>query len=129
MRRLACCCGAVTLLLCASLAQGVPWDPKVAARQEKLAPYDHRSYSRHFDGGRRAIAIAVGNGKSFLNLHVYDADGNCVAHDDAVTLTSRDDVAVEWLPPPAGGTYTVEIHNLGRGENDYLFSMRQDKSQ
>ncbi len=127
MRRLALWSGLVVLLVGATLGTGAPLDPGVSALTFKIEPYTAHNYSRQFDGGRKAVAAALGDGTGFLALYAYDAHGSCVAWDDKVNHSTRDDLAVSWFPAGTS-TYTVEVKSLGRLENEVRMVVRQDRT-
>ena len=78
---------------------------------------------REFKGGERALAIVAGDGSSYLGLYVYDADGNCIAHDDHGNYQTCDKAAVEWVPPQTG-RYTIEVKNLGRFRDTFHLAVK-----
>jgi hypothetical protein len=128
MRTRAIATGVAALLLGAALggaAQLDLRDPKQRAFDVKLEPFHHADYSGRFAAGKRALAIAVGDAAAGAGLYVFDKDGNCVASDDDLSLRSRDDLAVEWLPPQTA-LYSLELRSLGRAANVLLLSVRQD---
>jgi hypothetical protein len=78
---------------------------------------------KEFKGGERALAIIAGDGSSYLGLYVYDADGNCIAHDDHGNYQTCDKAAVEWFPPQTG-RYAIEVKNLGRFTDNFHFAVK-----
>ena len=90
----------------------------------KLEPYSDRSYWRKFDGGRKAEVVAVGEGAGLLGLYVFDAHGNCVAHDDDVSARTADDAAVQWMPAHTG-LYTIDVRSLGSHKNPFVMTVSQ----
>ncbi len=78
---------------------------------------------REFKGGERALAIVAGDGGSYLGLYVFDADGNCIAHDDHGNYQTCDKAAVEWVPPQTG-RYAIEVRNLGRFKDTFQLAVK-----
>jgi hypothetical protein len=129
MRTLTCTFGGLlALLLGASVAGGVLWDEKAIGRKDKVGPFGHRAYSKHFEAGRRALVIVSGNGQGLMGVYVYDEHGNCVARDDAVGGPTKDDLAAEWVPERAG-RFSVEVYALDRVGNEYHMAVRQDRAK
>lgn len=125
MRRSVFWAAAAVVLAGTTLAVGTPLDPtNPVVVEDTLEPYAAKNYWRQFEAGRRAEAVALGDGTSFLTLYVYDAHGNCVAWDDRVNARTRDDLAAEWLPPRTG-PYTIEVKCLGRLTNKFVLRVRQ----
>ncbi|MCI0459635.1 MAG: hypothetical protein L0Z62_22015 [Gemmataceae bacterium] len=129
MRRLVLWLGLVILLVGATLGTGAPLDPTTPTLTFKIDPYTAHNFTRQFDGGRKAVAAALGEGTGgFLVLYVYDAHGNCVGWDDTVNHSTRDDLAVSWLPARSS-THTIEVKSLGRLENEVRLVVRQDRGR
>ena len=126
MRRWVFWSGLFALLASAALGLGAPLEPGQRAVETKLEAYRSSDYWRKFEAGKRATVVAVGaTGSGLLGLYVFDADGNCVGHDDNVTERTRDDTVVEWMPAQTG-LYTVEVRSLTRHENKLLMTVRQE---
>jgi hypothetical protein len=105
---------------CAVLAfvgavQGGPTTP-IKAQTQEIPALGGRVFSAEWEGNRRASAIAIGDGSTYMGLYVYDKHGNCVAWDDEGTARTCDDLAVEWRPRQ-NAVYAVEIHNNGMQSN------------
>ena len=81
-----------------------------------LSTHEQRRYQAKFVGGKKALAVCIGNGSTFLGLYAYDQYGNCIARDDLNEVGARDDLAVEWYPE-SDGEYTVEVINFGQRVN------------
>jgi hypothetical protein len=128
MRSRVLCSGLLILLAGAALGPGAPLDPETRAVEGKLEPYrDHTFWRRFSGGGSKAEVIAVGKGSGLLGLYVYDADGNCVGHDDDVTQRTLDDAVVHWVPARTD-LYTIEVRSLSRHENTFLMTVRQGEA-
>jgi hypothetical protein len=112
----------VIVVLWAHRGQSSPVS-SVPPRVPKVAPYNYFTETRVFKGKERACVIAIGSGKTYAGLYVFDADGNCLAHDDVATSNTRDDLAVVWYPPETG-PYSYEIRNLGSGTNTFEMAVR-----
>src|SRR5262245_50189630 len=89
----------------------------------ELAPQVSRNFTQEFQGEKRATALAMGIGASYLGLYVYDSQGNCVAWDDTGDLATCDDLAVNWLPREKA-VYTIEVFNAGYLNNHCRVIMR-----
>ena len=70
-----------------------------------------------FDGGSPARILVVGDGDTDLDVRVYDRFGELVAAD----LDELDTCLVEWFPV-RGGTYRIEVRNLGGVYNEYAIT-------
>lgn len=68
-------------------------------------------------GNERTNVIASVNGSVRVAVYVYDANGNCVARDEALGARSDDDLSVEWFPC-VPGTYSVQVCNMGMQNNE-----------
>jgi hypothetical protein len=117
------------LLLCLPLALlvtghvvGSPVDGSFMG-SAKIRPGLAINLVKQFKGGERTLAIVAGDGGSYLGLYVYDADGNCIAHDDHGNYQTCDKVAVEWTPATTG-RYTLEVKNLGRFKDNFQIDVR-----
>src|SRR5689334_1162504 len=111
MQRLLVLLAAAALLAAAGGSDGGP--AKViggkGANTPTIPALFSQVYSAEFKGGERACVIALGNGRTYLGLYVYDAHGNCIAWDDEGRPRSRpgqtstvDDLAVDWFPAASG---------------------------
>jgi hypothetical protein len=122
MKKLACL-GLVGMFLMA--------DPGGSGTVEERKPerasvtgFGQLSFADRFEGRKRALAMAIGNGRSYLGLYVFDRRGNCVAWDDySGSVVGRDDLAVEWYPPETAD-YDIEVHNFSAGSNNVNFVIR-----
>jgi hypothetical protein len=65
-----------------------------------------------FPAGKEAVLTVRSEKKSDVNLFVYDADKKVVAKDDS----PGPDCDIKFKPEKAG-KYTLEVVNLGPGEN------------
>jgi hypothetical protein len=83
------------------------------AKVEVVTANTTDNYTVQFAGGVTARIIVIGDGRTDLDLFVYDQFGNEVARDDDTT----DDCAVVFIP--AGGAYTIKVKNLGAVPNRY----------
>jgi hypothetical protein len=104
----------------------VPAGPVHQARGHKVDRVDHfgsRYFTEAFKGGEPGKVIVIGDGRTYLGLYAYDPDGNCVAHDDQGSFSTRDDRAVEWFVPRTT-VYTVEVRNLGRSVNQFEMAVK-----
>jgi hypothetical protein len=115
--------GLVGAVWAVSLGGGVPLDgPKTVTAG--VEPYGQTSFVNVHDGRKRASAIVIGDGSTYLGVYVFDRWGNCVARDDfAGSPAGRDDLAVEWYPPEVG-PYAVDVCNFGRSGNDFTIVIR-----
>jgi len=109
---LVCGCAAVVFV---GAVRGGPTTP-IKAQSQEIPALGSRVFSVEWEGNRRACAIAIGDGSTYMGLYVYDAHGNCVAWDDEGTPRTCDDLAVEWHPRQ-NGVYAVEVHNSGLQSN------------
>jgi hypothetical protein len=91
--------------------------------QGRVAPNRATTVVETFKGGERACVVVTGDGSSYLGLYVYDADGNCIARDDAGDYRTRDDLAVEWFPQ-RDSRFAIEVRNLGGTTNTYSIAVR-----
>ena len=117
------------LLLCALVAMltfgtvvGSPVDGSLAGTV-RIRPNQSFNLVKDFKGGERARAIIAGDGSSYLGLYIYDADANCIAHDDHGNAETCDKCAVEWYPPQTG-RYAIEVRNLGRFKDRFQIDVR-----
>ncbi len=110
------------LFLC-SFGGGAVLQPRKPERH-LVTPLDRMSIVERFEGGRRAGAIVIGNGRSFMGVYVFDRHGNCVALDDSMGAGPvRDDLAVEWFPAETGA-YSIEVNNFGLSANAFTLVVR-----
>jgi hypothetical protein len=116
--------GMAALLFGATLGSGAPLDMKARAVEAPVDAFGAREFWGKFPGGKRSLAIALGDNRTNLGLYVFDAHGNCVARDDDMSLASRDDLAVEWLPAQTG-LFTIQVKSLARISNRVLLVIRQ----
>jgi hypothetical protein len=114
-----------TLLLGAVLASGSPLDPASRGFDVKVDAFGQKEYWRTFAGGKRALSIALGANQTNIGLYVFDAHGNCVGRDDTLSLLSRDDLVVEWLPAQTG-LFTIQVKSLAAAPNEVTLIVRQD---
>lgn len=112
----------VVLGLVGFVTGAVPSD-KQPYFKEVVPPWSSDRYTITFEGGEPAMAMVVGDGKSYIGLYVYDGLGNCVAHDDQNVSAARDDLAVTWFPTQTE-RYWIEVANLGRMPNEYELACR-----
>jgi hypothetical protein len=91
--------------------------------QQAVLPYHALSIPATFPGGEIARVVASGTGQTYMGLYVYDAHGNCVAWDDLGNAMTKDDLAVQWLPP-AAAPYRIEIRNYGPYPNVVTVSVQ-----
>jgi len=69
-----------------------------------------------FEGGKLAVVGISGDGSTDLDLFIFDEQGKpiCVSESD------KDDEICRFTPP-ATGSFRVEVRNLGKIANQYLF--------
>jgi hypothetical protein len=116
------CVGLVGLLLFGGLLSAGPVQPR-AYSLERVDPFASKYFTDLYEGGQPAKAIVVGDGRTYLGLYAYDPDGNCVAHDDLGSFSTRDDRVIEWFVPETR-RYTVEVRNLGRSLNQFEIAFK-----
>src|SRR5437763_1580295 len=105
-------CALLGLLLLASLGGCAPLRGSKTTKGEVDA-FGQSSFVDLFEAQKRACAIVIGDGDTYLGLYVFDRWGNCVARDDfSGSSAARDDLAVEWFPPEVG-PYTIDVRNFG----------------
>jgi hypothetical protein len=86
--------------------------------------FAHASFADVFDSQKRASAIVIGDGGTYLGIYVFDRWGNCIARDDFTgSVAAHDDLAVEWYPPEVGG-YLVDVRNFGPSPNGFTIVIR-----
>jgi len=122
-RLLGCLLALVVLGLCVSLGSADLVTDRPPAEDQGVPPGGVRSYVETFKGNKRALVIASGKGDTCLGLYVFDAHGNCVAHDDLTTPQTSDDLAAEWFPAETA-RYDVEIYNGGTDKNVIRIAIR-----
>ena len=118
--------GSAIMLLMASWAGSAPVTPfaeKHGFRQAALEPFQHETHSIRCKAKETTRVIVYGQGSSPMAVYVFDAHGNCVAHDDFSTGGVSDDLALEWLAPTEAA-YDVEVRNLGRKSNTAELAIR-----
>ena len=117
------CLIVIGFTLIASLVGGAPLQER-KPEQAAVEPFGRTSIVERFEGQKRASAIVVGDGQTYLGIYVFDQWGNCVAKDDSSgSLAARDDLAVEWFPPEIS-TYTIDVCNFGRSTNTVTIVIR-----
>jgi hypothetical protein len=112
--------GGLGVLALAHLAGGAPVEPfaeKQGFRNLAFEPFKSQTLTVECRARERTSAILYGQGTSPMAIYVFDKHGNCVARDDVSYYVVSDDAAVEWYPPTQD-VYEVEIHNLGRRQNN-----------
>lgn len=118
--------GAVIVLLMVSWAESAPVNPfaeKSGFRQLVLEPFQRDNYAIRCKAKESTRVIVYGQGSSPMAVYVFDAHGNCVAHDDYSTNDVSDDLALDWYSP-SETTYDVEVYNLGRKSNTAEIAIR-----
>ncbi|MCI0378420.1 MAG: hypothetical protein L0215_12495 [Gemmataceae bacterium] len=110
------------LLLVGATGHAGPTQPRPPSR-EVVEPFGQKTFSLNFEGNQRASVVAIGDGRTFMGLYVYDRHGNCVARDDVGDSPTRDDLAAEWFPPELG-PYSIDVVNLGRTFNQFWIAIR-----
>jgi hypothetical protein len=112
----------LALLILVNVAPGGPVQPRNPST-DRVEPFASRYYTDLYEGGQPAKVIVIGDGRTYLGLYAYDAEGNCVAHDELGGFATRDDRAIAWF---VGETsrYTVEVRNLGRSPNQYEMAVK-----
>jgi hypothetical protein len=78
--------------------------------------YGSVTYNITFEGGRPAEVAIIGDGRTDLDIFVYDANGRLVAQGIGPT----DIETVRWTPPQQQ-TYRIVVVNLGNSPNRYGF--------
>ena len=116
-------CSLFAALVCGALANADLVIQRPHEIDQKVAGLGVRSYADTFVAHKRAAVIASGIGKSCLGLYVFDAHGNCVAHDDYASAQTSDDLAADWIPPDTA-RYEVLIRNAGIDLNIYRIALR-----
>ena len=91
-----------------------PWFPE----SFQLPPYGVAHYGSRCEPGQPVVAIISGNGVSALGLYVFNAAGQCVAHDDDVSVPIIGDRIVTFTPADAG-PYELEVRNFS-GDTDQV---------
>ncbi len=81
---------------------------------ERVNARSHDRYRIRFHAGKPAIVTVVGNGRTDLDLRIYDQNGNLVCKD--VDYTDRN--YCRWQPIWEG-IFTIKITNLGRKASGY----------
>jgi hypothetical protein len=118
--------GGVAILLLAQLAGGAPVESFQDAkgyRDAALEPFSAQRFTLKCKAKERTCAIVYGLGKSPMGVYVFDPNGNCVARDDVAHTLISDDLATEWHPATEE-TYVIEVHNLGRKNNNAEIAIR-----
>jgi len=118
--------GSVAIFLLARLAGGSPVEPfedTKGHRDASLEPFSALRFTVKCKARERTCAIVYGFGKAPMGIYVFDAHGNCVAHDDEAHTLISDDLATEWHPATEE-TYVIEVHNLGRKNNNAEIAIR-----
>jgi hypothetical protein len=118
--------GGLALFLLARLAGGAPVEPfedKKGYRDATLDPFSSLRFTLKCKARERTCAIIYGLGKSPMGVYVFDPHGNCVARDDVAPTLISDDLATEWHPATEE-TYVIEVHNLGRKNNNAEIAIR-----
>lgn len=81
---------------------------------DRVNARSHDRYRIRFRGGEPAIVTVVGNGRTDLDLRIYDQNGNLICKD--VDYTDRN--YCRWQPIWEG-IFTIKITNLGRKASGY----------
>src|SRR5437773_530020 len=76
--------------------------------------YQSVSYNITFEGGKVAEVAIVGDGRTDLDLFVYDASGKLIRQG----IGPIDIESLSWVPPSTQ-TYRVVVVNLGGSANRY----------
>jgi hypothetical protein len=124
--RIAVVLSVFVLLVCVSLggADFVRYKQEAEEGKEAgLAGQMTDAYYYACKKNERAIAIASGTGRTCLGVYIFDAAGNCVAHDDRSTPSTADDLIAEWLPATST-RYSIEVRNGGFDVNNYEIALR-----
>jgi hypothetical protein len=115
--------GFLAMLLMGNLGGSAPLEARKPAKGLVRA-FGQSSFIERFEGQKRAGAIVIGDGGTYLGLYVFDRWGNCVARDDFTgSSAGRDDLAVEWYPPKVS-TYVIEVRNFGPSTNGFTIVIR-----
>lgn len=113
----------LAILLCVSFSSADLVTPKKMGSAERIAGMSIRATIDKFKANERASVVVSGEGATCLGLYVFDAQGNCVAHDDVTTPQASDDVAVDWIPADTAD-YIIEVRNAGTGLNLFDLAVR-----
>lgn len=81
---------------------------------DTVKPLTTDVYHLTFRGGELARVGVVGDGKTDIDLYIYDENNNLIASDDDNTSTC----IAEWTPRWTG-SFTVKIRNRGRLSSSY----------
>jgi hypothetical protein len=115
MKRLFFLIGLAGLLFAGGDARSGPVAP-FPTEESDMLPVSSRNFTLEFRGGKRAVALAIGDKQTYMGLYIYDAQGNCVAWDDQGNFIACDVLFVDWTPAQ-NGFYTIEVHNAGYQKN------------
>jgi hypothetical protein len=113
----------LAVLLCVSIGSADLVMPRQRDVEQKLAGQRRRSYVESFKANERASVLVSGDGQSCLSVHIFDADGNCVAFDDNTEPKTADDLIAEWIPEEQA-RYSIEVRNSGTAANQFELAVR-----
>jgi hypothetical protein len=123
MYRLMCIAVLLAILAFVRPGHGSPVQ-KISLRSGKLEPYKSYVETLQCKGRERTQAIALGrDGRTYLALYAFDADGNCLDLDDEAVPNAKDDAAIEWYAAH-NGLYTIEVRNLGPNQSVFYIAVR-----
>ncbi len=117
MKRLASLVALASLLAVCGLASADPVLGKITYVRT-VQGLSTQTYFETFRGGERADVLITGNGRSTLNVSIYDAAGRFVCG----TTGAGDRIQAKWFPSSTQ-TYRIEVHNDGLLSNTYLITM------
>jgi hypothetical protein len=77
------------------------------------------TYTETFQGGEVALVTLNGDGRSDLDIFVYDANGNLIISEESTS----DNVFVSFIPYWTS-EFRIVVRNLGSASNAYRIEMR-----
>jgi hypothetical protein len=122
MKRVVCVAGVLALFL-ALCSESINAGAKGGQKRWKatIKAKGELEYKIFFDGGKYPQKYAefacIGNGKTDVDLFVYDADGGKVGADELFT-----DIAVVRWPVKKAQEYRIVLKNLGDEDNELVLA-------
>jgi hypothetical protein len=113
----------IAILACVSFSSADLVTPKKLGHGERILGMSTRATLEKFKADEWASVVVSGVGEACLGLYVFDARGNCVAHDDFTSPQASDDLTVEWIPADTT-MFSVEVRNAGIGMDMYDLALR-----
>ncbi len=98
-----------------------PTSSQFETTRNSIGAHSTDNYKIKFQAGKTAVVAVTGNGKTDLDIFVYNSKNRIVAID---SRKNSDDCVVVWNPATTD-TYTIKVKNYGKINNKYTMSIQK----